>query len=102
MALSMYELSVPVFERALKNLSHVLKKGEAHAGEHGIDPAVLIGSRLYPDMYPLAKQVQIASELAARGAARLSGNEPPSLEDTERSFAELQSRIEQTLARLEA
>ncbi|MGH8273262.1 MAG: DUF1993 domain-containing protein [Gammaproteobacteria bacterium] len=102
MALSMYELSVPVFERALKNLSHVLKKGTAHAEAAKIDPGVLIGARLYPNMFPLAKQVQIATDLAARGASRLAGREPPSFPDTEQSFSELQTRIEKARACLQA
>jgi hypothetical protein len=87
----------PVFERALNNLAHVLAKGEAHAEAEKIDPAVLIAARLYPNMFALAKQVQIATDLAARGAARLAGREPPSFPDTEQSFAELHARIEKAL-----
>ncbi|HEX5314629.1 MAG TPA: DUF1993 domain-containing protein [Gammaproteobacteria bacterium] len=98
MAISMYELSVPVFERALANLAHVLERGAAHAQTVKIDPSVLTQARLYPDMFPLTKQVQIATDLAARGAARLAGREPPSLPDTEKSFEELQARIEKARA----
>ena len=98
MSISMYQASVPVFIRLLENLSTILKKGEAHAEAKGIDPAVLINARLAPDMFPLARQVQIASDGAKGGAGRLAGVEPPSYPDTETSFAELQERIAKTIA----
>ena len=94
MTLSMYQASVPVFVRALDNLAHVLRKGEAFAQEKGIDPGVLLQTRLIPDMLPLLKQVQIACDMAARGAARLAGAEPQSFEDNETTFAELYDRID--------
>lgn len=97
MTISMFQASIPAFVRALGNLSAVLKKAAAHAETKKLDPAVLINSRLYPDMFPLARQVQIASDMVKGGAARLAGVEPPAYADTETSFAELQARIAQTI-----
>lgn len=94
MPISMYEASVPVFSSMLKNLAHLLARGEASAAERKIDPAVLLNARLAPDMYPLIKQVQIATDHAKGAAARLSGRDPLWIEDKEKSFAELQARIE--------
>ncbi|MEQ1438664.1 DUF1993 domain-containing protein [Fontimonas sp. SYSU GA230001] len=96
MALSMYAVSIPVVDRALANLAHVLAKAEAHAEARRLDPAVLLGDRLYPDMLPLIRQVQIAADIAKGCAARLAGREPPVYEDAEATFAELQSRIART------
>ncbi|WP_225583319.1 DUF1993 domain-containing protein [Pseudoxanthomonas sp. PXM02] len=93
-ALSMYQVSVPVFLRALGNLRHVLEKGEAHARERGDDPAVLLQARLYEDMLPLVRQVQIATDTAKFGAARLAGLESPRFEDTETTFDELYARLD--------
>ena len=101
MSLSMYQASIPVLTQALGNLAKILEKGEAHAASKKIDPAVFIQGRLYPDMYPLARQVQIATDVAKGGAARLAGQTPPSYADTETSFAELQARIARTLAFLQ-
>ena len=98
MTLSMYQASVPVFVRALTNLAHVLKKGEAHAAAKGITDEVLLQTRLIPDMLPLVKQVQIAADMATRGAARLAGVEPQAFEDNETTLAQLQARIERALA----
>lgn len=97
MSLSLYDVSIPVTVRALRNLSHVLARGEAHAEARKFDPAVLLGARLYPDMLPLSRQVQIATDVARGCGARLAGREPPVYEDTETSFAELQVRITRTL-----
>ncbi len=97
MSLSMYQASVPVFIRMLTNLSAILKKGEAYAQAKKIDPSVLINARLFPDMFTLARQVQIATDQVKGCAARLTGAEPPSYEDKEQSFAELQARLERTL-----
>ena len=97
MSISMYQTSVASFIRVLNNLSAVLAKGAAHAEAKKIDPAVLLGSRLYPDMFPLTRQVQIASDGAKGCAARLAGVEPPSYEDNESSFAELEARIRKTI-----
>jgi len=94
MSFSMYQASVPVFLRALGNLRAVLQKGEAHAADKGIEPGVLLESRLIADMYPLTKQVQIATDMAVRGSSRLAGAEPPSFPDTETDFAGLYARID--------
>ena len=94
MSISMYQASVPVYRRALHNLSHVLRKGE----EHTSDAAALLQLRLAPDMYPLTRQVQIACDIAKGGTARLAGMDVPSVPDTETTFAELQARIAATIA----
>lgn len=94
MSFSMYQASVPVFLRALGNLRAVLQKGEAYAVDKGIEPGVLLDSRLIADMYPLTKQVQIATDMAVRGSSRLAGAEPPSFPDTETDFAGLYARID--------
>jgi hypothetical protein len=98
MTISMYTASVPLFRRSLGALSAVLGKGAAFAEAKKIDPAVLLQSRLAPDMFPLARQVQIASDTAKGCVARLAGAEVPSFPDTEASFAELQDRLARTLA----
>ncbi len=97
---SMYQASVPLLIRTLNNLSGILDKGQAHAEAKNIDPTVLINSRLYPDMFPLSRQVQIASDVARRGVARLAGVESPKVEDTETTFAELGDRLQQAIAYL--
>ncbi|MHB8743098.1 MAG: DUF1993 domain-containing protein [Sulfuricaulis sp.] len=100
MALSMYQASVPSFIRLLGNLIVVLNKGATYAEAKKIDPTVLINSRLFPDMFALARQVQIVTDNAKGGAARLAGLEPPKYEDTESSFPELIARIEKTMTYL--
>ncbi|WP_375738211.1 DUF1993 family protein [Pseudomonas boanensis] len=97
MSLSMYEASIPVFVRMLGNLSTILAKAQANAEARSIEPKVFIEARLAPDMFPLARQVQIASDMAKGCAARLAGVEVPSYPDTESSFAELQERIAKTV-----
>ena len=94
----MYHYSIPPLKRALANLATVLQKGEAYAEAKKIDPSVLLNARLFPDMYPLVKQVQIATDMSKGAAARLAGVEVPKYEDTETTFAELQARIEKTIA----
>lgn len=101
MQISMYGASAPILARALRNLAAVLRKGEAHATERKIDPAVLLGYRLAPDMFPLTRQVQIATDMAKGCVARLAGVEVPSYEDKEASFADLYARIEKTIAFIE-
>lgn len=101
MALSMYQASVPGMMRTLNNLAAILGKAAAHAEARKIDPAVLIGSRLYPDMFALGRQIQIASDNAKGCAARLAGMEPPKYEDKEASFPELLERLKKTVAYLE-
>ena len=98
MTISMYQASVPVFVRALSNLSEVLKKGEAHAKAKGVEPDNLLQQRLMFDMLPLIKQIQIACDTAARGAARLAGVEPKSFPDNEKTLAEAQARIAGAIA----
>lgn len=98
MSVSMYQASVPVYLQYLKSISAVLDKGAAFAEAKKIDPSVLLQTRLYPDMHPLVKQVQIFTDQATRGMARLAGIEPPSFPDTETSFAELKARIDKAIA----
>lgn len=98
MTISMYSASVPVFAHALGNLAHVLKKGEAHARSKNMEPDALLQQRLIFDMLPLAKQVQIACDMATRGAARLAGEEPKSFPDNETTLAQAIDRIELAIA----
>jgi hypothetical protein len=98
MSLSLYETSVPALSRMLANLRAILTKGAAHAETHKLDPAALTGFRLYPDMFPLSRQVQIAADMAKGCAARLAGAEVPSYEDKETTFAELIERLDKTIA----
>jgi hypothetical protein len=97
MAISMYQASVPVFVRMLTNLKAILNKAAAYAQARKIDEAVLLGARLFPDMLPLTRQVQIASDFARGTAARLAGKEPPAFDDTEKTLAELIARIDRSL-----
>ena len=94
---AMYDAAIPTITRALENLIHVLQKGAAHAEARKIDPAVLVASRLYPDMFPLSKQVQIASDISKLGTARIAQVEAPKWEDTETTFADLIQRVQQTI-----
>jgi hypothetical protein len=97
----MYDATVPVLVRGLNNLSHLLEKGLASAEARDIDPAVLVAARLAPDMHPLSRQVQIASDSAKGAASRLAGVDNPSWPDTETTFPELQARIRKTVDYLE-
>jgi uncharacterized protein len=97
MTISMYQASLPALIRSLNNLANILEKADAHATAKKIDPTVLINSRLSPDMFPLGKQVQIASDIARRGAARLAGLEAPAMEDKETTFPELVTRLQKTI-----
>ena len=101
MTISMHSATVPVFRRMLGNLAAILKKAEAHAVAKKFEPEVLLASRLAPDMFPLARQVQIASDAIKAGAARVAGVAPPSFEDNEKSLAELVARARKTAAFLE-
>jgi hypothetical protein len=98
MSISMYEASVPVFRQMLDALSAVLDKAEAYAGARKIDPNALLQARLYPDMFPLTRQVQIACDFAKGASARLAGVEVPRYDDNEQSFADLKQRIAKTAA----
>jgi len=97
MTFSIYQASVPVYIRRLQALSAILDKAAAYASLRKIDPAALIQARLYPDMLPLARQVQISCSHALRGAARLTGAEPMNLDDKAGSFDELKALIAKTL-----
>ena len=101
MSVSLYTATVPVFKQMLLALSDVLKKGEAHVQKHQTDPAALLQSRLFPDMLPLVRQVQIACDFAKSVPARIAGVEVAAYEDSEQSFGELQQRIAKTLALIE-
>lgn len=102
MSISMYQASIPTFVRGLNNLSAILKKAEAHAKARKIDPSVFITARLAPDMFPLVRQIQIASDGVKGCAARLAGIEVPSFADTETTFDDLQTRITKTIAFMES
>ena len=97
MPLSMYQVAAPTFQRMLTALSAVLDKAAEHARSEGIDPAEYVNDRLAPDMFPLVRQVQIATDHAKGAMARLAGREVPRFEDTEASFEELKQRIARTL-----
>jgi hypothetical protein len=97
MSISMYDFSIPVLTRGLANLSAILDKAAAHAAAKKFDCAVLAQARLFPDMYPLTRQVQIACDTAKGAAGRLAGIEVPKHEDNEVTFAELKARIAKTL-----
>ena len=98
MSISMYQASVPVFQKSLTALKGVLAKGAAHALDKKIDESVFLGSRLAPDMFPLTRQVQIAADFGKGPVARLAGVELPKYEDVETTFASLAARIDKTLA----
>ena len=98
MSLTMYDASVPVFRQILGSLSAILDKAEAYATARKIEPAALLQARLYPDMFALTRQVQIAADFAKGPCARLAGAEVPRYEDNEQGFAELKQRIAKTLA----
>ncbi len=98
MSISMYQASVPAFLQILNSLSTIIDKSVAHAEAHKIDPSALLGDRLYPDMFPFSRQIQIASDFAKGGAGRLAGVELPSFPDTETTFPELKERIAKTIA----
>ncbi len=100
MPYSMSQASLPVFEIGLNALSGVLDKAAAYAAAKKIDPAVLLGSRLAPDMFSLLRQVQVVCDHAKNGAGRLAGAEPPKFDDNEASLDQLKERIGKTLAYL--
>jgi len=102
MSLTMYECSIPVFLRYLNNLSLLLQKGKSYADDKEIEHSILVNARLYPNMLPLARQVQIACDATKGAAARLSGVESPKHEDNETTFEELQDRIAKTKNFLES
>jgi uncharacterized protein len=97
MSISMYDFSIPVLTRGLTNLSAILDKAAAHATTKKFDSVVLAQARLFPDMHPLVRQVQIACDTAKGAAARLAGIEVPKHEDTEVTLADLKARIAKTV-----
>lgn len=101
MTISMYQASVPVCIRSLNNLVGILEKGATYAETKKIDSSVLVNSRLFPDMFPLSRQVQIASDIARRGAAQLAGTEAPKFEDNETTLTELIDRVQKTISYLD-
>jgi hypothetical protein len=98
---AMYVSSVPVFKQMLGGLAAILAKAEAHATEKNIEPAALTQTRLFPDMFPLSKQVQVACDFARGVSARLVGAEVPKYDDNERTFDELRGLIARSLAFIE-
>ncbi len=102
MTISMYQASTPRFANLLRNLSALIEKADAHCAAKKIDPAAITAFRLYPDMYPFTRQVQIACDTAKAAVARLAGVEVPKHEDVEQTFAELKSRIAKTLDFIES
>jgi hypothetical protein len=98
MTVSVYTASVPVFKQMLGGLDDVLGKAQAHAVERKIEPGAFTQARLFPDMFPLSKQVQVACDFARSVSARLAGAEVPSFEDKETTFDELRALIAKTLA----
>ncbi len=102
MQITMYRATVPVFARALRNLIVVLQKGEASAAARKIDPAVILNYRLAPDMFPLTRQVQIATDMAKGCVSRLAGVDIPAYEDKEATFSDLTARLEKCIAYLES
>lgn len=98
----MYKTSIPVFKQLLTSLSAILTKAEAYAVTKKFEPDVLLNARLYPDMFPLIRQVQVAADFAKSVSARLAGVEVPAYEDNEQTFADLQARIAKSLAFIES
>jgi len=101
MTFPMYDACIPTMTRALGHLAGILQKAADHAVAKGIDPAILIESRLYPDMFPLYQQVQRTTDIAKAGAARLAQTQPPSFEDNEITVPQLIGRVRNTIAYLE-
>jgi hypothetical protein len=102
MTISMYEASAPRFVSMLRNLDAILTKAEAYAVARKIDPSVLMTARLFPDMLPFVKQVQIVTDHAKGAVARLAGVEVPKFEDTEQSFEDLRARLAKTITFVES
>jgi len=102
MSFSMYSASIPVFRQILNSLLTILTKAEAHIEEKKIDPNALLQFRLFPDMLPFTRQIQIAADFAKGAGARLAGQDVPSYEDSEKTLGELKLRITRTLAFLDS
>jgi hypothetical protein len=102
MSITLYSASVPVFRQILGSLAAILAKAEAHVDAKKLDPNALLQARLFPDMFPLVRQVQLATDYAKGAAARLAGVDVPRYDDVEQDFAGLQARLEKTLAFLDS
>ena len=102
MSISLYTASVPVFRQILGSLAAILAKAESHVDAKKLDPNALLQARLFPDMFPLVRQVQLATDFAKGAAARLAGIDVPRYDDVETDFAGLQARLEKTLAFLDS
>jgi hypothetical protein len=100
MSITMYQASVPIFRQYLESLSGVLAKASAHTQQRKIDPDAFCQARLFPDMFPLAKQVQLTADFAKNATSRIAGQEPPRFTDDEKGFEELRGRIAKTLAHI--
>jgi len=98
MSLSIHDATAPVMVRAMQSLVGVIEKGRLHAEKEKIDPAVLLATRLYPDMFPLSRQIQVVSDQCKNGISRLAVVEPPKYPDTETTFEQLKERLENTIA----
>ncbi len=95
--MSFHDVAVPAYLQILGSLTGILTKAEAHCAAKKIDPEVLLGSRLYPDMLPLSRQVQLVCDFASKGCARLTQSEVPTVPDTEKTFDELKARLARTI-----
>lgn len=95
--MAIYQASIPAFLQILNSLSAILTKAEAYAEAKKIAPEILLGARLFPDMLPLSRQIQLVSDFATKTCARLTGSEVPSIPDTETTFAELKQRLANTI-----
>lgn len=102
MALSLYDASIPGYLKMLKNLAAMLDKAEAHAQANGVDATSYLAARIAPDMHPLTRQIQMATDAAKGGAARLAGVTAPTMADTETTWAELKDRVARTIAFVES
>lgn len=102
MSFSMYSASIPAFRQILGSLLSILDKAEAHIEEKKLDPNALLQFRLFPDMLPLTRQIQIAADFAKGAGARLAGADVPAFEDTEKTIGELKLRIQRTLTFLDS
>ena len=100
--MSFHDVAVPAYLQILGSLTGILTKAEAHCTAKKIEPEVLLGARLYPDMLPLSKQIQLTCDFATKGCARLTHSEVPSIPDTEKSFGELKARLANTIAYVKA
>ncbi len=98
----MFDATILPLVHTLKSLSHILKKGEEYADAKKIEHSVLLNARLFPDMFPLTRQIQIATDMSKGAAARLAGVEIPAYEDDETTFEQLQARIAKTIAFIES